>query len=238
MIPDEEKIAWTKPEAEVFEAAGQNDMTVVLYFAEEGLDPIEAGEQLHDKELAKLSEEDVLFVMIPYNGDRTKGFDDGSPVPTSRLLSPNPSRDYDIARYPTYLVCDQHGNEYERHTRTPNARILKRNIESVSDQMERFNDKLQENVEDMEKALEDDNLRRFFKAALNNFEYGIVGLEAQESTIKLYREQLDSARKEIDKILEERPEDGQKVLRDMSRDYRSTELAGEIDDAIDILRGR
>lgn len=238
MIPDEEVITWFKPDTEVFEVAAKHEMVIVLFFPEEGVDPIDASKQLHDEELAKLSEDNVMFVMIPFNADRTPSFDDGSPIPTSRLLSPNPSRDYDITRNPTYIVCDHFGNEYDRHTRTPSARKLKRSIDDVSDMMEKFNEKLQKNVEDMKEALEDKELKKFFKAALKNFKFGVVGLEAQEETIKLYRKQIDDARERIDQILEDRPDDGQDTLKSMSRDFRDTELKDEIDDAISILKGR
>jgi hypothetical protein len=209
----------------------------VLFFPEEDVDPIDASRQLHDEELAKLSEDNVMFVMIEYNADRTPSFDDGCPIPTSKLLSPNPSRDYNITRNPSYVVCDHFGNEYDRHTNTPSARKLLKSIEDVSDQMEKFNEKLQDNLADMKEALEEKDLKDFFKAALKNFKYGLVGLEAQEETIKLYREQIDGARERIDDILENRPEDGEDVLKDMSKNFKDTELEEEIDDALDILKG-
>ncbi|MBZ0137619.1 MAG: hypothetical protein K8I27_14730 [Planctomycetes bacterium] len=221
----------------MFEAAAKDKAPIVLYFAEEGLDPIEAGNVLHDAELAKISAGNTLFVMVEYNGDRTPSFDDGSPVPTSKLLSPNLSRDYDVTKYPTFIVCDWFGNEHDRHTKVPAPSSLIKGIESVSDLMTKANDRLLGNLEEARKCLEDKDTRKFFKAALKNFGYGYVGLEAAEETIKLYRATIDAARAEVDKILESRPEDGQKRLKDMSKDYRDTELESKIQDALDILKG-
>lgn len=230
-------LEWYRPDAEVFEAVSKDKLPLVLYFPEEGLDPVDASEQLHDLELAKMSQESAIFVMVEYNGDRTPSFDDGSPVPTSKLLSPNLSRDYNITKYPSYVVCDWHGNEYDRHTKVPSPSSLIKSIEAVSDLMEKYNEKLQKNLDDARKELEDKNLRKFFKAALDNFKLGIVGLEAAEETMKLYRKTIDSGRAEVNTILENRPEDGEKRLKDMSKEYRDTELESEIKDALDILKG-
>lgn len=237
MIPEEELLDWYRADPEVFEAAGKDKLPLVLYFYEEGTDPIDASRSIHDLDLAKFSQESALFVLVEYNADRTPSFDDGSPVPTSKLLSPNLSRDYDIVKYPTFVICDWFGNEYDRHTKIPSASSLKKSVEAVSDLMTRTNDKLQKNLDDARKNLEDKNLRKFFKSALDNFKTGFVGLEAVEETIKLYRKAIDDGRARIDSILENRPEDGEKTLKDMSKDYKDTELESEIKDALDILKG-
>jgi hypothetical protein len=237
VIPEEELLDWYRPDTEVFEAAAKDKAPIILYFPEEGLDPIDASRKLHDAELAKLSEGNTLFVMVEYNGDRTPGFDDGSPVPTSKLLSPNLSRDYNITRYPSFVVCDWFGNEYDRHTKVPSASALIKSINAVSDLMEKVNEKLQSNLDDANKHLEAKDTKKFLKSALKNFGMGYVGLEAAEETIKLYRKVMDDARAEMDTILEKRPEDGEKRLKDMSKDYRGTELESEIKDALAILKG-
>ena len=237
MIPEEELLEWYRADAEVFEAAAKDKTPLVLYFPEEGLDPIDASREIHDADLAKVSEGDAIFVMIEYNGDRTPSFDDGSPVPTSKLLSPNISRDYNVAKYPTFIVCDWHGNEYDRFTKVPSPSKLIKSIEALEDLMTKTNDKLQKNLDEAKECLEEKDMRKFFKAALSNFKYGVVGLDAAEETIKLYRKAIDDAREEVNSILENRPEDGEKRLKDMSKDYRDTDLETEIDDALDILKG-
>jgi len=237
IIPEEELISWYRADTEVFEAAAKDKAPIVLYFVEEGLDPIDASKQLHDTELAKLSDDNFLFVMVEYNPDRTPSFDNGSPVPTSKLLSPNPSRDYNITKYPSYLVCDWFGNEYDRYTKTPGAKDLKKQLEGVSDAVEKANAKLQGTLDEAKKALEAKDTRNFMKAAIKNFKTGTVGLASQEETIALYRKVIDQAREEVNSILENRPEDAKDRLKQMAKDYGETELASEIKDAQDIIKG-
>lgn len=237
MIPEEELLDWYRPDPEVFEAAGKGKLPIVLFFTEEGMDPIEASKELHDADLAKVSQDDSVFVMVEYNGDRTPSFDDGSPIPTSKLLSPNLSRDYGITKYPTFVVCDWHGNEYDRFTKVPSASKVIKSLEAIEDLMTKVNEKLQKNLDEAKENLEEKDLRKFFKSAIDNFKYGYVGLEAAEETIKIYRKAIDDGRATVDSILENRPEDGEKQLKDMSKDYRDTELESEIKDALDIVKG-
>ena len=238
MIPEENLLTWFRPDTEVFEAAAKEKMPIVLFFSEEDVDPIEATRQLHDADLAKMSDDNVMFVLITYNGDRTPSFSDGSPIPTSKLLSPNPSRDYNITRYPSYVVCDWFGNEYERHTKTPSARDLKKQLEGVTESMNSTTSKLQSTLEAAQKALEGKDLRKFFSEANKNFRTGVIGLEPAEETIKLYRGVIDDARKEIDDMLEQRPADAESRLKEMNKVYKDTELATAIKDAQSIIKGR
>lgn len=237
MIPEEELISWYRPDTEVFEAAAKDESALVLYFPGEDLDPIDASRELHDAELAKLSDGNVTFVMIEHNSDRTPSFDDGSPVPTSKLLSPNPSRDYDIQHYPSFIVCDWFGNEYVRHTKVPSAKSLMADVEKVADSMAGMNEKLAGNLEDATKALEGKDVKKFLKAVNKNFKYGVVGLSAQEDTIKLYRKLMDDTRADVESLLSNRPEDAEKRLKDLSKDFRDTEIEEEIKDALDIVKG-
>lgn len=237
VIPEEELLTWYRADAEVFEAAAKDKLPIVLYFPPEDLDPIDASRELHDAELAKMSDGDYLFVMIEHNADRTPSMDNGCPVPTSKLLSVNPSRDYNITKYPSYLVCDWHGNEYNRYTKVPVAKDLKKNLETLTDTMDATNKKLEATLTVAQKALEEKDLRNFFKAAIANFKTGNVGLKGQEDTIALYRKVIDDARAEVDKIVEDKPADGTNRLKEMSKEYKDTELASEIKDALAILKG-
>lgn len=184
-----------------------------------------------------MSEGNFVFVMIDHNADRTPSMDDGCPVPTSKLLSPNPSRDYGITKYPTYLVCDWFGNEYNRYTKVPVAKDIRSNLETVVESMDTMNTKLAATLTVAQKALEAKDLRDFIKAATANFKTGVIGLSGQVDTIALYRKVIDDARAVVESILEDRPADGEKRLKDMSKEYKDTEMASEIKDALDILKG-
>jgi hypothetical protein len=212
---------------------------IVLFFLEEGMDAIEGSMEIHDVELATMANEGLAtFLLIEHNGDRTPRLDDGSPIPTSKLSSPNPGREYDIRRYPTIVVCDHFGNDYQNFNRVPQPRQIKAAVESVADHMESTNNRLARDVEAAEKALEDKNIRGFFTAALRCFGTGVVGLESAEKMRSIYRNFIDEQRKEIDTILQDRPDDALNRLRGMSRDFRGSELQAEIDEAISIIRGR
>jgi hypothetical protein len=238
-VPEEERIDWREADLSALESAMAREKPIVLFFMEEGMEVLEGSFEIHCAELAKIADDrQATFLLVEHNGDRTPSLDDGSPIPTSRLLSPNMGRDYDIRRYPTVVVCDHFGNEYQNFNRIPQPRQLKSAIESVADQMEDMNRRLMRDVEAAEKALEEKNLRAFFTASTRLFRTGTVGLEAAEKMASMYREVIDEQRKEIDKILDERPEDALQRLRDMSRNFRNTELADEIEEATAIIRGR
>jgi predicted component of type VI protein secretion system len=238
-VPEEERIDWRMAELSTIESAMSANKPIVLFFVCEEMDAVDVTNEVHDEELAKLAQNrEVTFLIIEHNADRTPRLTDGSPIPTSRLTSPNPGREYDIRRYPTVVVCDQFGNPYQDFGRVPPVRALKTAVESVEDEMKAANERLQRDVEAAEKALEDKNMRAFFNAATRTFRTGVVGLEASERMRTLYRQVIDEQRKQIEDILDERPEDGVNRLRDMSRNFRGTELASEIDEAIAILRGR
>ena len=237
VVPEEELISWYKADADVFEAAAKDKAPLVLYFMDEGVDAMDGSRDVHDEELAKMSEGNFLFVLIDYNPDRTPSLDDGCPVPTSKLLSPNPSRDYGITRYPTFLVCDWFGNEYTRYTKVPQSKDLKKRLDGLTNEMDKLNETLTASLDAAQKAIEGKDLRDFFKAAVKNFRTGVVGLSGQEDTIALYRKVIDDAREEVSSILEDRPDDGKDRLKKMSKDYKDTELYSDIKDALDILKG-
>ncbi|MCA8911166.1 MAG: hypothetical protein KDB82_05655 [Planctomycetes bacterium] len=237
-LSKEERIVWFKPDAEVFEAAAKDKSPIVLYFPDPDVDLMDAGEELNGEDVHKVSDDSALFVMVEYNADRTPSFDDGSKIPTSKLLSPNLSRDYDVRKTPSYIICDWFGNEYHRYTKTPSEKDILKKLESVKDEMEKLDKKLGETLQAAKKALEEDkDLRDFFKEAQKNLRTGTVGLKSAEDTISMYRKALDDGREKINKILDDRPEDGQDQLKEMSKDYRDTELEQEIKDALDILKG-
>jgi hypothetical protein len=237
VIPEEALIKWQVLRHSVLEDVQKARKPVVLFFIEEGVDAVDGARMIHDEGLATMSKDgEAMFLIVEHNPDRTPSMDTGSPIPTSKLASPNPGRDYNVSRYPTVLVCDWHGNISREFNRLPTVRDLTREIERVSENMERLEQRLQSNLDRAKEALERDDVRNFLRSVMNNFREGVVGLSAQEESIKLYRELMDKTRDEISDILADRPEDGLSRLRNMSRDFRETELRREIEDAIAIIR--
>lgn len=225
--------------ANTLEEVQKTKKPVVLYFIEEGITAVEASRNIHDEELATLAKDgEAMFLIVEHNPDRTPSMDTGSPIPISKLSNPNPGREYNITRYPSVLVCDWHGNMYQDYNRVPSNRDIKRQIERVSESMKQVEQRLTRNLDAAKAALEKDDSRSFIRSVLNNFRQGYVGLEAQQESIRLYRELLDKTRDEIARILDDRPDDGVATLRSLSRDFRDTELNKEISDAMTTLRGR
>ncbi len=238
VIKDEEKPVWEKNEKKVLEQAAKDKKAIVLFFLEEGTNAADATKILHGEDVAKLSKSRAVFILVDFNSDRTPSLDTGCPIPTSKLTSPNPSRDYAITITPCWLVCDECGNEYARFRTVPDAKQLQGKIDSITELRDAINKRLEKTLADGKKALADKDNATFLKAALKNFNEGVVGLPAQNDTIAAYRNLLDETRKELEEILADKPKDAEKRLRALEKDFKGTELVKEIKDAIDIIKGR
>lgn len=230
-------IDWQVAKIDKIESYQKKKKPIILFFMEEEMDAVDGSREIHDKELAAMAKKgDAVFLLVEYNGDRTPSLDTGSPIPTSKLASPNPGREYNITKYPSLLVCDYHGNEHNRFDKCPTVKDLKKKLEGLADAMEAAEQRLRKNVDIAKGQLEKKDYRNFFKTLFKNFGEGIVGLDAQNEGIKMYREVIDTTREEINEILEKRPEDGSARLKALSKDFRDTELRKEIDDAMKILK--
>lgn len=237
VVRDEERPNWEKPDNKVLEKAAKEKKAVVLFFLDEGMSAVDATKMLHGEDIAKLSKEKAVFILIEYNNDRTPSLETECPIPTSKLADPNPSREYNITATPTWLVCDHFGNEYTRFTKVPDGKQLSTKVEELKDAMLLVNNRLQKNLDEAKKALDGKDTAGFLKAAMKNFKEGVVGLSAQEDTIRAYRTAIDSARKDVDSILAEKPKDAEKRLKEMQKTYKGTELAKDIKDALEIIKG-
>jgi hypothetical protein len=238
VISSDELIDWKVAKLSLIEEIQKKQKPIVLFFMDEEMDAIEASREIHDATLARMAKDgEAFFLLIEHNPDRTPSLSDGSPVPTGKLTSTNPAREYGVSSYPTVLVCDWHGNEYKRIASTPSPDELRKRINEVSPLMSASEQKLRKNLDAAKASLEKKELRKFFSLVLNNFKGGVVGLDAQNEGIQLYRELLDKTREEIDEILAEKPKDGLSRLKAMSKDFRDTELRKDIDDAMEILKG-
>jgi len=236
-VRDEERPNWEKPDKKILEKAAKEKKAVVLFFLDEGMSAVDATKMLHGEEIAKLSKESAVFILIEYNNDRTPSLDTGCPIPSSKLASANPSRDYGITNTPSWLVCDYHGNDYTRFTRAPDAKQLATKIEEVTATMDLVNKRLQKNFDEAKKSLDAKDTAGFLKHAMKNFKEGVVGLSAQEETIRAYNKTIDDARDEVDDILSEKPKDAEKRLKEMQKTFKGTELAKDIKDALEIIKG-
>lgn len=208
-----------------------------MCFLAEGQTHVDATKALHGEDIAKLSKEKAVFVLVDFNPDRTPGLNDGSPVPRSKLESSNLSREFDIRATPCWIITDQFGNEFNRFSKAPEGGKLAGSIDGIQAQVDAINTRLGKTLDEARKLLEAKDTAGFLKAAMKNFREGVVGLQAQEDTIKAYKQTLDAAREEVDQILEDRPKNAEKRLKEMLKTFKGTEVHAKIKDAIEIVEG-
>jgi hypothetical protein len=176
-----------------------------------------------------------VFVKVPYTEDREKSpWAEDTVVPTSKILSDNPSRDYNIAvGKATVIVADSYGNEYYRMTKTPSGDQLKGYIAKVKDQVDKANEKLQKNLDKANDYLAKEDRKNAVKYLLKNFKEDVVGLQAQEDTIRAYHDILDTVRSQMAEMVEKGDKEG---LKNLAKDVDKTDMEKEVKEAIDGLK--
>lgn len=229
-VSAEEMPSWSKPSTEALENAAREQRPIVVLFPAEADSPT----AMASKEMAELSKTAALFIKMPYTADREKSpWAEESVVPTSRLLSDNPARDFNIAvGKETVLVLDWFGNEHNRLSASIKAIELQKHVEKVAEKVEDINGKLDKTLAKAKEAHEKANRKDALKHIMKNFKDGIVGMPAQEETVRLYRTIMDEAREEMNKLVEKKDAEG---LKGMQKELKKTDVAKEIDEAISKL---
>lgn len=172
---------------------------------------------------------------IPYTSDRAPvPYSDQSPIPLNKLAGDNPSRDYNVKTYPTFVVADAYGNAYFRvEGKKPTAKDLEAYFDKVPESADKANEKLQKNLDEAKKLWEKKDSKGALSILLKNFKDGAVGLNAAEGGIKLYRELLEDARAKIKDISDKSKADNVKKLKAMQREWgKGTEIYYEIEDIL------
>jgi hypothetical protein len=225
--------AWQTPSSQALENAARDGRAVVIWFQREN----DTEQSFAGKDIADLSREQALFIRIPYNSDRTiPSWHEDSVVPTNKLLSDNPSREYDVpVRAGVVIVTDAWGNEYRgmRLTSLPNARTLEGLIHRIEREVESTDRRLQRTLDRAKSAYDEGQRSQALSQVMRNFRDEIVGLPAAEESARLYHRILDDARQDVEKAVEERDVDR---LRAMQREFRRTDLENEIQEAINSVR--
>lgn len=213
------------------ESAARDNMPLVIYFPSEGATDAE----FSGVDIARLSQNNAVFIKVPFTTDREKSpWLEETVVPTSRLLSDNPSRDYKVpVGKATVIVADAWGNEYYRTTSIPTVTQLRGWLVKVSDRVEKENAKLAKNLEKAREAVQNSNRKDAVKLLLTNFKDGVVGLEAQEESIRLYHEIMDATRTEVSELKAAGNKTG---LQALLKDFKKTDVEKEIDEAIKSLK--
>lgn len=211
-------------------------MPLVIFFQGEGS---QYGDNyLTGKDIAELSTSKATFIRVPFTSNREADpWAEESVVPTSKLLSKNPSLAYDISvGKPTFIVADWHGNEYFRMTKKPKAKDLERYLDKIEDEVEDKNKKLQKYLDKAIEEKAEKDTGKAVKYLLKNFKEDVVGLEAMEGSIRLYHEIIEDARKVKEGLVKEGGEKGIEGLKELAKDFKKTDFEKEIDEAIEQLK--
>jgi hypothetical protein len=225
------KPSWASASTSTIESAAAEQRPIVLYFADEN----DSEWELYGEDFAALSQMDAMFIKIAYTADReVSPWAEESVVPTSKLLSDNPSREYNVrVGDQVVVVCDWYGNEYFRTDSKVRADKLKLMIGNVAKQVEDSNKKLQKYLDKAQADVDDSDNAGAIKNLLKNFKEDVVGLEAQEGSIRLYHSIMDSIREQKEKLVEKGDVDG---LKDLAKIVKKTEMEKEIDEAMETAK--
>lgn len=222
-------VPWTAPTAKTLEKAAGEKKPIVIYFPGEGKQYNSDG-YFYGKDLKKLADEKAVFVRVSYTSDRAAlPYADQSPIPTSKLAGDNPSRDYKVGQYPTFIVADSNGNEFFRvEGKKPTVKDLEGYFDQLPKKVEDLNKKLQNNLEAANAAWEKKDSKKALESVLKNFKFGVVGLEAQEGTKRLYTSLLEDARAKLAEIKDKSNKDNVNKMKAMQKDWKGTEIYHEI----------
>lgn len=230
-ISPDEIPSWQQPSSQALESAAREERPLVIYFPSEGANDSE----FYGEALARLSESDAVFIRVPFTSDREKSpWAEETAVPTSKLLSDNPSRDYKVpVGKATVIIADSWGNEHYRPTALPTADQIRSQLKKVREAVSKDNDKLQKTFEKAKAAHEASNRKEALKHIFANFKEDVVGLPAQEETIRLYHEIMDAARTEIGELKAAGNKD---ALKTLAKDLKKTDVEKDIDEALKELK--
>jgi hypothetical protein len=218
---------WERPSTDVIESAAKDERPIIVYFPSENADDSE----FYGKEIAELSKADAVFIKMTYTEDREASpYASDSAVPTSKLLSDNPAREYNVeVGKATVMVCDWFGNEYFRSEPSIKAEKLSTMIGAVKGKVEDVNEKLQKNLDKAKSYVDAADRKNALKMLLKNFNEGVVGISAQEDSIRLYHEVMDSVRAEIAQLAEKGDTEG---LKSLAKEVKKTDAEKDVEAAL------
>jgi len=227
-------IGWEPSTPKTLEKAATDSKPILIYFPGEGPEYNYDG-YFYGKDLKDLADKKAVFIRVAYTSDRAPvPYSEQSPIPLNKIAGDNPSRDYGIKTYPTFIVADQNGNPHFRiEGKKPSAKDLEAYFDKVPEAATKANEKLQKNLDEAKKLWEKKDSKGAVAMLLKNFKDGAVGLAAAEGGIKLYRELLENARAKLKDIGDKSKADNVKKLKAMQREWgKGTEIYYEIEDIL------
>ncbi|KAA0217828.1 hypothetical protein EDM80_02300 [bacterium] len=226
-------VTWQSATSKTLEKAANEKKPILIYFPGEGKE-YEYDGYFYGKDLKDLSDNKAVFVRVAYTSDRTPlPYAEQSPIPHKKLSGDNPSRDYNVTQYPTFVVADQNGNEFFRVAgKKPGAKDLEGFFAEIPKKVEDANTRLQRNLDKAKEFWGKKDSREALKLVLKNFKEELVGLDAQEQTARLYSELLEDGRAKIKEVGDKSKAENVKKLKAMQREWKGTELFYEIEELL------
>jgi len=220
--------AWQTASTDSIESAAADQRPIVLYFADEN----DSDFEMYGDDFAELSRDSAMFMKVAYTDDREESpWAEESVVPTSKLLSENPSLAYNVpVGKATVVVCDWFGNEFFRTDNRVRCDKLQAMVERVSDLVEKASSKLQKNLDKARDYQEKENTKFVLRYVMKNFDDGLVGWEPIEESIRLYHDVLDDLRAKKDELVEKGDVDG---LKEIAKVVKKTDMEKEVDEAME-----
>lgn len=225
-----ESPSFQRPGSDVLENAANGQQPIFIFFPGEKDD---ANTYFGGADYKAL-EGKAQFVTVAYNSDREPSpAAEESLVPTCKLLSDNPSRDYGIKVYPSFIVADSYGNTILLlNGKKPAAKDLESAFEKVGAKMEDNSKKLQKRLDSAKKSWEAKDSIKAMNEIRGNFKDGLVGYDAQNETIRVYHEVIEAARAQVDSLKADGSAEAMKSLKAMKNTFKDTELEKSINEAL------
>jgi hypothetical protein len=219
-----------RPGSAVLENAANGKQAILIFFPGEKDD---AANFFGGKDFKAL-EAKAQFVSVPYNSDREPSpVTEESLVPTSKLLSDNPSRDYGIKAYPSFIIADSYGNTVlSLSGKKPTAKELEAAFDKVGSKMDDNAKKLQRRLDNAKKSWEAKDANKSMSEIRGNFKDGLVGYDAQNETIRIYHEVVEAARAQVETLKADGSADAMKTLKALKNTFKDTELENDIEAAL------
>jgi hypothetical protein len=219
-----------RPSSSVLENAANGKQAILIFFPGEKDD---AANFFGGKDFKAL-EAKAQFVSVPYNSDREPSpVTEESLVPTSKLLSDNPSREYGIRVYPSFIIADSYGNTIlSLSGKKPTAKELEAAFDKVGTKMDDNAKKLQRRLDNAKKSWESKDAIKSMSEIRGNFKDGLVGYDAQNETIRIYHEVIEAARTQVETLKAEGTPEALKSLKALKNTFKDTEVENDINEAL------
>jgi hypothetical protein len=218
---------WISASKDVFQDARSNGKALVFYFEDKSKD----AKWTADVDLGDLQKKALVscvLVSAPKEGE-SKAVLKTSIVPQSRLSSGELWAAYGNPEAGTFIVCDEHGNEFARTT----EKKLEKTVSSLRKTIKETRAKLAEFVDQAQTFVDAKDDGAAVKQLLEGFKLNLTHWDEATRAAKLYNSIMERARE----LLAAAQDDDSK-LKQLQATYAGTDVSAEIETAIKTLAAK